>query len=492
MGTIINCINGKFDTEKGEYTHEEYRSTPPQEEKPQAPALNIRADALAEKPVHELPYDFIHPELQNLADMMASVMHCLEDIVISTMFAVVSGAVGNNVQLSDGVYKNRVNINVCHVADAGSNKSAPVNLLIKPLEMISNGMMENYRMAKEHYLKDKEKSEREMPRPQVLNITNPTPEGIFRHLVYNQHGLFARRDELAGFIGDLKGRYSNGDGGVDDFLSIFTNQGMTILRATEDPMEIKSPFLTVVGGIQPGIVAQTLGSQQFMNNGFNSRWLFVMPEPESYLHRSKEQINEEMLNWWTVLNYRFHNMAYMEMTFNDDAQKVLDDYFYAVNLKASKRENEYLDGVRRKFLIYVQKLAGIAQLMHGEDWDFFEGGLSKLDNYRFVDNMPCKPVVTGSAVDYAVRCLNAFEKWAEQVQQLLMAGQGKPQMTFGDAIRTINKFHPILNKKQFAESCGMKREQLYKYLPKGKDEEGPDAEVTPATSDKSSGQKDGG
>lgn len=32
MGTIINCINGKFDLEKGEYTHEEYHIAPKQEE----------------------------------------------------------------------------------------------------------------------------------------------------------------------------------------------------------------------------------------------------------------------------------------------------------------------------------------------------------------------------------------------------------------------------------------------------------------------------
>lgn len=31
MGTIINCINGKFDLEKGEYTHEEYHTAPKQE-----------------------------------------------------------------------------------------------------------------------------------------------------------------------------------------------------------------------------------------------------------------------------------------------------------------------------------------------------------------------------------------------------------------------------------------------------------------------------
>ncbi len=30
---IINCINGKFDTEKGEYTHEEYQTASKQEEK---------------------------------------------------------------------------------------------------------------------------------------------------------------------------------------------------------------------------------------------------------------------------------------------------------------------------------------------------------------------------------------------------------------------------------------------------------------------------
>jgi predicted DNA-binding transcriptional regulator AlpA len=42
----------------------------------------------------------------------------------------------------------------------------------------------------------------------------------------------------------------------------------------------------------------------------------------------------------------------------------------------------------------------------------------------------------------------------------------------------LNRYHPILNKKQFAESCGMTREQLYKYLPKTTN-----SEVTPKKSE---------
>ena len=83
----------------------------------------IRPDALMDKPVHELPADYLMAEVSEIADIIAQVMDCSEDIVISTMFAVVSGAVGTKVSVFDGKYTNMLNINVCHVAPPGSNKT---------------------------------------------------------------------------------------------------------------------------------------------------------------------------------------------------------------------------------------------------------------------------------------------------------------------------------------------------------------------------------
>ena len=313
----------------------------------------IRPDALMDKPVHELPADYLMAEVSEIADIIALVMDCSEDIVISTMFAVVSGAVGTKVSVFDGKYTNMLNINVCHVAPPGSNKTQPVSLLVKPLENISLQKHLAYKEEKQRCLELKDTTN--MPNPQILYVSNPTPEAINKMLAWNPHGLFARRDELVGFIEDLGGRYSNGSGGIPDFLSIFTNEHISIIRAGDEPLIIPKPYLTVVGGIQPGILPTILGKEQMINSGFNYRWLFVAPEIKVTLERSLTGIDPMVLDYWEQLIVKFHNIAPMTFTFDDEAQLLLNDYFREIRMKKCEGNDVYMDEVRDKLFIYLEK-----------------------------------------------------------------------------------------------------------------------------------------
>ena len=69
---------------------------------------------------------------------------------------------------------------------------------------------------------------------------------------------------------------------------------------------------------------------------------------------------------------------------------------------------------------------------------------------------------------YAIDCMEVFEHWAERVHNKIEEND-TTKITLADAIRVVNDFYPINNKSQFAQSCGMTRELLYKYLPRGKD-----------------------
>lgn len=424
----------------------------------------IRPDALMDKPVHELPADYLMTEVGEIADIIAQVMDCSEDIVISTMFAVVSGAVGTKVSVFDGKYTNMLNINVCHVAPPGSNKTQPVSLLVKPLENIS---LQKHLAYKEEKLRCLElKDTTNMPNPQILYVSNPTPEAINKMLAWNPHGLFARRDELVGFIEDLGGRYSNGNGGIPDFLSIFTNEHISIIRAGDETLIIPKPYLTVVGGIQPGILPTILGKEQMINSGFNYRWLFVAPEIKVTLERSLTGIDPMVLDYWEQLIVKFHNIAPMTFTFDDEAQLLLNDYFREIRMKKCEGNDVYMDEVRDKLFIYLEKWAAIATLLHGDEIEFFANIPKEEMGDHFVNDTPCKPVITGEAVAFAIRCMHVFEGWAQKVHGMLQASDAPRQITLGDTVRTLNRFHPITNKSKFAESCGMTREQLYKYLPK--------------------------
>lgn len=129
-----------------------------------------------------------------------------------------------------------------------------------------------------------------------------------------------------------------------------------------------------------------------------------------------------------------------------------------------KDDDTYMSEVRDKLFVYSQKWAGLANIIHGDCIPF---GLSKHDN-RFVDGKPCESVISGEAMEYAIDCMNIFEHWAERVHGKI-AETDTTKITLADAIRVVNDFYPISNKSQFAQSCGMTRELLYKYLPKVKE-----------------------
>ncbi len=443
--------------------------------------VQITPDALVKTPKHRLPFDYFMPELQKLILTLQACMNCSMDIITSTVFAVISGAVGNVVAIREGIYTNRLNLNLCHVAPPGSNKTQPVSKLVKPLALISHEMLEDSKRERENCKEAKEQVA--IPPFQILYISNPTPEAINKTLANNQRGLFVRRDELPGFIEDLQGRYSKGSG-IPDFLSYFSNEPITILRVGEQPLEVSNPYLTVVGGIQPGILPRVLGYQRLLDDGFTFRWLFCVPEIEVSLERSHEQIDDSLLDWWEVLVRRFHNMAPMAMTFDKDASKLLDGYHRRIAIQRINGADSYMCQVRDKLEIYVQKFAGLATLLHGECIDFFANKPRFLMSEHFVNDKPCEPVIKADAVEYAIRCMDVFEAWAEDVRDLIFNAQAKHDISLADAIKALNKFHPIINKKQFAESCGMAREQLYKYIGKENDK------VTPKNIQEAEKQKD--
>lgn len=480
---LVNTLNGVYNTETGKIIYgmppvkndsaEPSTTDGSQEHSPDHSVVDnadregkivISADALSDKIAGELPTDYLLPKVAELVYKAAYVMDCSPDIVISTMFAVVSGAVGTKVKVFDGKYTNMLNINVCHVAPPGSNKTQPVSLLVKPLEQIS---MRKNSAYKEELQRCKETKETmDMPKPQILYVSNPTPEAINKMMAYNPHGLFARRDELAGFIDDLGGRYSNGSGGIPDFLSIFTNEHISIIRVGEEPLIIPKPYLTVVGGIQPARLPKVLGTDQLIYSGFNYRWLFVVPEIKVSVERNLLGIPQSDLDYWEMLIEKFHNIRPMTLAFDDEAQLKLNDYFREVRLKKIEGNDSYMDEVRDKLFIYLEKWAALSTLLHGDNVEYFEGQPKKQMGDTFESGIPCMTVITAEAVEYAIKCMHVFEGWAMKVRDMLPLEGDRKRITLGDAIRTLHCIHPILNKKQFAESCGMTREQLYKYLPK--------------------------
>ena len=63
-----------------------------------------------------LPFESLKVEIQGIIKNFADVYQCDADIIVSTIYAIVSIAVNKSIKLFDGKYTNYPSMWICHVA----------------------------------------------------------------------------------------------------------------------------------------------------------------------------------------------------------------------------------------------------------------------------------------------------------------------------------------------------------------------------------------
>lgn len=173
------------------------------------------------------------------------------------------------------------------VADSGSNKSAALEHVTRPLVDINGEMireyleeLRNFREAVEKYraLSKDEKKEAEKPTPPSQNriiAGDITIEALGCMLGGNPRGLFVIREELAAWFSSMT-RYGDSDDS-SHWLSWHDGKPDVIDRKMNpEPILLERPLVSVCGGIQPGVLASSLGAKNW-SSGLAQRLLMAAP-----------------------------------------------------------------------------------------------------------------------------------------------------------------------------------------------------------------------
>lgn len=252
-------------------------------------------------------------------DYIADTYSCERDYAAATMAVAMSTALGKKIKLRHGVYNDMGNLWVCLIGKSGVNKSKPSKHILKPIVDIDAKMLEDYQAelksveatnnvyrklnrTKEH-IKDPIPM-KELPIERAIRLTDTTPEKRNEILANidkdkDKLGLLCYYDEISQMFNQM-GRY-NKSSEVQDMLSLFDGSSIKVSRKAEQTKIIREPFFSIFGTIQPGILQETFGKDDMMNNGFNQRWLFVWPQdamiPEDDgMDREPDQVLDK---WWT-------------------------------------------------------------------------------------------------------------------------------------------------------------------------------------------------
>jgi hypothetical protein len=267
------------------------------------------------------------------------------------------------------------NLYFAAIGNPNSNKSAPMKFALSPVEQRDNENYQQYRLELAAYDDESEEPKPTWKRSLVNDIT---VEALGVVHLDNPRGVTAFRDEISGFIESFN-RYNKG-GDQEKFLEWWSYAPMKVDRLSREPVYIPSPYISVCGTIQPGVLEKmTKGDGD--KNGFIDRFLFTWPQgikkpiwtdsefPESLLNQYREGI-ENLLNLEMEEQEGRISKKPLKLRPTLEAKKRLFEFYNDVNNKlCNSAENDQLAGIHGKFDTHTARLALLLQML----WFAFEG-----------------------------------------------------------------------------------------------------------------------
>ena len=184
----------------------------------------------------------------------------------------------------------------CIVGDSGSSKSPALELALRPIRQRQQKAIQLHRELMQEFEDDSLVYERDVaswkrsktggdppeqptkPIAERLWCDDQTVEALALMLQQQPRGMLLAKDELAGWLGGMD-QYKGGQGSdVSRWLEMFGGRQMIYDRKTGDHRTIFVPMasMSITGGVQPEVLARSLGRAYF-ENGLAARLLLAFP-----------------------------------------------------------------------------------------------------------------------------------------------------------------------------------------------------------------------
>ena len=393
----------------------------------------------------DLPFADLYEKTRDLVWAIARAYECNTDIVMGGILAASAAMIGKKVYIKYNDIKDYAANYFCVVAPSGSNKTAPIQYLLTPLQQRDSREYDIYTMQMAEWQQNHKKGDetgKPVYKQTVLN--DCTPEAMIKALHINADGCMMHSDEINSFLSNLD-RYNKGDS-TSQLLSIWSGVPLTVTRKGSEPIRISEPNLTILGGIQPKIVNRTFG-KYIDGSGFFGRWLYIYPE-HPYANIQRQPLTEEHRIHWRDLCEWMMQLPPTEIHLTNEAQSVLDA-FVAGRKKMVRDEatDEDMTEYLCKSQIHVWKLALIAHVLRQEPGE-------DLPTY-----------ITGSTMLYAVKLTQVFENNAFRVLEI--ARDRAHGVTQEEGIRMLHTLYPDLNQSQLAKALQVSKPYINKILQQG-------------------------
>lgn len=324
------------------------------------------------------------------------------------------------------------------VGKPGINKSHALSFTMSPIFRKEKQYRINYHREMEQYnsLSDEEKKRETEPIQKQLLINDITPETISQVHNNNHRGIGYYRDELIAWLNDFN-RYHKGS--EEQFwLSAFSNKPIRINRVNKPTVIIDSPFISVIGSIQPAVLSELFADKR-TSNGFTDRILFVFPDQLDKPHWQEAEMPEELIEQYENVMNRFFeielktdeygNIQADEISFSEEA-KTLFTSWYNQNVDEFNHPDtpSELAGVISKSDILCGRLCLVLQ------------ALKNISNAEYIQE------IEPATVEGAIRLIEYFKYQAKKTCHYVK--ENRLQLLHGERLLFYKQLPESFNRKQ--------------------------------------------
>ena len=304
-----------------------------------------------------------HDKLDSVIDYMGCSLLWTISLLVGNTFTI---------RVKNGWYENPV-VWFALVGRAGVGKTPSIRRILYPLIKENNKEIKAYIKNNADFNEYDKLSKKE--KEQQIEIKKPLKkqfiaDDITLEALIDLHqevttGVGVFKDELAGWLKDMN-KYREGSD-LEFWLSTWSGTSVNVNRLTRVGSFVESPFIPVIGGIQPSILNE-LYTQEKKDNGFMDRMLISYPEITIPKYNDNE-ISEEAIVWYNSaitelrrailkINSGEENFKKIEVNFSPKAKSLWIEKFNEITEKQnSDEENEYFKSMYPKQKSYIPRFA---------------------------------------------------------------------------------------------------------------------------------------
>lgn len=353
------------------------------------------------------------------------------------------------------------------VGRAGIGKTPSIDNIIKPLNVLNFKEIKRYsdQMEVYNYYNDLPKKEKEehpepaKPKKSQFIANDITLEALVDLHQESDNSVGVFKDELAGWFKDMN-KYRPGSD-LEFWLSCWSSKSVSVNRMTRKGSFIESPFIPVLGGIQPSIFNQ-FSTDENKDNGFLDRMLLSFPDAKVEEYNENEMHLADIM-WYSNTITRFYQVfkgsllkrdldnkiITTTVKFKQEAKEEWKRIFNKITKEQNNdEENEYLKSMYPKQKSYIPRFALLIHLFS-----------SNFDDKVNVLEITKESILKAERLsDYFVMNAKKIKIEAAELKDIKTAMKGA-ESTY-DKLLAIYKADSTFNRTKVAEQLGVSRQQV--------------------------------